>query len=74
MTFSKQVFSVSIMNPTTTHPTTADLRAAYNRCPVLRLYGYSFEKALATWLVRRGLELSARAHARPGDPVQMRLI
>lgn len=74
MTFTKHVFSVSIMNSTTTHPTTAELRAAFNRCPLLRLYGYSFEKALATWLVRRGLELSARAHARPGDPVQQKLI
>lgn len=57
-----------------TQPTTAELRAAFNRCPVLRLYGYSFEKAMATGLVRRGLELSARARARPGDPVQQKLI
>lgn len=60
---------------TTTHPTTDDLRAAYDRVPLLRLAGYSFERALNTDLVRRGLELSARASAKkPGQPQQLRLI
>jgi hypothetical protein len=59
----------------TTAPTTDDLRAAYNRCPLLRLAGYTFARAINTELVRRGLELSARAHAKqPGQPVQAKLI
>ena len=57
------------MTPRT--PELSDLRAAYDRVPQLRLSGYSFSRALATPLVRRGLELSASARLRQGGwPIQ----
>lgn len=57
---------------------TIDYRLAYARAPLLRLAGYSFERAMATELVRRGLELSARARIRREEaarqPYQVPLI
>ena len=56
-------------------PELADLRAAYDRARLLRLAGYSFARALATPLVRRGLELSASARLRQGGwPIQGKLL
>lgn len=46
-----------------TEPRTPDLRAAFDRAPALRFIGYRFERALATPLVRKALEGSAKAHA-----------
>ena len=56
-------------------PELADLRAAYDRARLLRLAGYSFGRALASPLVRRGLELSAIARIRRGSwPYQVKLL
>jgi len=54
------------MRPTVT---TDDLRAEYRRAHLWRL-GMSFAQALAAPLVRRGLELAARAHRKPKQPTQ----
>lgn len=52
--------------------TTAELRAAFDRARVLRLSGWTFERALAAPMVRWSLEKSAlaarRRHALPAQP------
>lgn len=57
---------------TAPHPTTAELRAAFNRAPALHLLGWTFERAQAVPLVRWALEKSAlaarRAHHLPAQP------
>ena len=59
------------MSPETT-PTTAELRAAFNRAPVLHLRGWTFERAQAVPVVRWALEKSAlavrRTHHLPAQP------
>lgn len=42
--------------PTTTPE---ELRTAYNRAPLLRFQGYSFERAMSTPLIRLGLHCAA---------------
>ena len=53
-----------------TPATTDELRAAYNRATGLRFLGFSFERALATPIVRMGLECSAaaRRHTESAQP------
>jgi hypothetical protein len=62
---------------TTTIPelTTAELRAAFDRARILRLSGWTFERALAAPLVAWSLQKSALAARRTAaGPVQPRLI
>lgn len=54
-------------------PTTADLRAEYRRAGLWRA-GVTLAAALASPLIRKGLELAAAAHRRPGQPTQGRLL
>ena len=53
-------------------PTTAELRAAFNRAPLLHLRGWTFERACAAPLVLWALEKSALAarqtHHHPAQP------
>lgn len=53
--------------------TTDELRSEYRRAHLWRL-GYSFAQAVAAPLVRKGLELAARAHRRAPKPIQGRLL
>lgn len=46
---------------TTTPPTTAELRAAFERARVLHFYGWTFERAQAAPLVLWALKKSALA-------------
>lgn len=56
-------------------PTTDELRAAFNRVPLLHLDGWTFERAMAAKLVRWALEKSALARRRSHQlPAQPRLI
>lgn len=56
-------------------PTTDELRAAFNRVPLLHLSGWTFEKAMRVPTVRWGLEKSALARRRTHQlPAQPRLI
>lgn len=54
-------------------PTTEDLRAAYDRAPLLRLQGYSFERAMTDKFMRLGLSVAAMGYrlnaARRGQPL-----
>lgn len=60
---------------TATPPTTAELRAAFNRVPGMCLRGWTFEKAIAVDLIRWSLEKSALAYRRTHHlPAQPRLI
>jgi hypothetical protein len=60
---------------TPTPPTTAELRAAFSRVPLLHLAGWTFEKAMAVATVRWSLEKSVLARRRSrGLPAQPRLI
>lgn len=56
----------------TTPITTAELRAAFDRARVLRLSGWTFQRAIDTPLLRWSLEKSAlaarRRHALPTQP------
>jgi len=45
-------------------PTTAELKAAYDRARAMRFDGWSFERAMATDPIRLALALSAIAHRR----------
>jgi hypothetical protein len=53
-------------------PTTDELRAAFNRVPLLHLAGWTFDKAMAVATVRWALEKSVlarrRAHHLPSQP------
>lgn len=55
-----------------TQPTTAELRAAFNRAPLLHLRGWNFERAMACPLTRWAMEKSAlaarRTHHMPDQP------
>lgn len=55
-----------------TPPTTDELRAAFNRAPILHLRGWTFERAQANRLTRWALEKSAlatrRTHHLPAPP------
>ena len=54
-----------------TDPTTAELRAAFNRVPLMRLRGWTFERACAAPLVLWALKKSALATRRKEHlPVQ----
>ena len=56
-------------------PTTAELRAAFDRARVLHLRGWTFARALAVPLVAWSLEKSALAARRTHQlPAQPRLI
>lgn len=56
-------------------PTTDELRAAFNRVPLLHLAGWNFNKAMNVPTVRWALEKSALARRqREQLPVQARLI
>lgn len=56
-------------------PTTAELRIAFNRVPMLHLAGWTFEKAMTVDTVRWSLERSVLARRRtPNLPAQPRLI
>lgn len=56
-------------------PTTAELRAVFNRLPAMRLKGWTFEKAMAVDYIRWSLEQSALAtRQRHHLPAQLRLI
>lgn len=56
----------------TTAPTTEELRMAYERAPLLRLAGWTFERACANRLVLWSLNHSAiafrRHHHLPSQP------
>ena len=59
----------------TTAPTTAELRAAFNRAPLLHLRGWTFERACAVPLVLWALGKSALAHRQKNNlPAQPRLV
>lgn len=61
------------MNPEP--PTTAELRAAFNRVPILHLRGWTFDRAIACKLTRWAMEKSALAARRTHHlPAQPRLI
>jgi hypothetical protein len=56
-------------------PTTDELRAAFNRAPLLHMRGWNFEKSIAVPYVRWALEKSALAHRQKHHlPAQPRLI
>lgn len=58
-----------------TPPTTDELRAAFNRAPLLHLRGWTFDKAMATPLLAWSLTQSALATRRAQNhPAQLRLI
>lgn len=60
---------------TPTQPTTEELRAAFNRAPLLHLAGWTFERAMTCQLTRWSLEHSAIAHRQHHHlPAQPRLI
>ena len=63
------------MSAATDPPTTAELRAAFDRARVLHLRGWTFARALAVPLVAWSLEKSALAARRTHQlPAQPRLI
>lgn len=55
-------------------PTTDELRAAFNRAPLLHLRGWTFERACAAPLVLWALNKSALAARQKNHPAQPRLI
>ena len=58
-----------------TQPTTAELRAAFNRAPILHLRGWTFVRAQANPLTRWAMEKSALAVRHTHNhPAQSRLI
>lgn len=58
-----------------TPPDMAELRAAWDRCRILRLRGWTFERALTTPMLLWALEKSALAHRRTAAlPYQERLL
>jgi hypothetical protein len=58
-----------------TAPTTDELRAAFNRVPILHLRGWTFERACAAPLVLWALKKSAlAARQKNHHPAQPRLI
>jgi hypothetical protein len=57
----------------TPQPTTEDLRREYHAAH-LWAAGVTLAKALNEPLIRKGLELAARAHRRPNQPTQGRLL
>lgn len=64
-----------IMAETNTPITTAELRAAFGRARLLRLHGWTYQKALACPLVAWALQRSALAHRQSHQlPAQPRLI
>jgi len=55
-------------------PTTEDLRSAFDRVKVLRFRGWTFERAMATPLIRAALRLSALSRLRGAPcPTQVQL-
>lgn len=56
-----------------TTPTVEELRAVFNRAPLLRLRGYSFERAMTDKFMRLGLSVAAMGYrlnaARRGQPL-----
>ncbi len=63
------------MKPDTTPPTTDELRAAFNRAPMLHMRGWNFEKSIGVPYVLWSLEKSALAARRTHQlPAQPRLI
>lgn len=60
---------------TQTPPTTAELKAAFNRASVLRFMGWTFAEAMAVSYMRTSMERSALAvRQRHHHPAQLRLI
>ncbi len=63
------------MSRDTTPATTAELRAAFDRARLLRLSGWTFDRAMAAPLVAWSLQKSALAARRTHNiPAQPRLI
>lgn len=54
-------------------PTTDDLKREYHAAHLWRA-GVTLQAALRNPLVRFGLELAAKAHAKPQQPQQLKLI
>jgi len=63
------------MSPDLSTVTMDELRAAWSRCKILHLYGWTFDKALATPVVATALMHSATLHRTTHHlPAQPRLI
>lgn len=58
------------MSPT--EPTTAELRAAFNRAPLLHLRGWTFERActapLVLWALKKSALAARQTHHHPAQP------